>query len=181
MSKFDASIPVLTEVFQDQSAAPAQAPTAEQPAPAGDASAHPAAWPYRAAGAAADAPAPLPAAATSLPPADTSELDAARPPLPAEPAAQKPATPAPAEPLDWERLERQVSHSVLQQLTARVDFVLEQRINDSMEEVLDRALRRLTEELRAGLHDTLGKIVTRAVQQEIAHLQASAPQQDDKR
>jgi len=181
MSKFDASIPVLTEVFQDEPAPPpAQAPVAEQPAPAGDASTHPAAWPYRAAGAAGDAPAPLPEAAVLPAPADTSELDAARPPLPADLAAEPPAPPA-AEPLDWERLERQVSHSVLQQLTARVDFVLEQRINDSMEEVLDRALRRLTEEIRAGLHDTLGKIVTRAVQQEIAHLQASAPQQDDKR
>jgi hypothetical protein len=158
MSKFDASIPVLTEVFQDEPAPPpAQAPVAEQPAPLPE------------------------AAAAALPaPADTSELDAARPPLPADLAAEPPAPPA-AEPLDWERLERQVSHSVLQQLTARVDFVLEQRINDSMEEVLDRALRRLTEEIRAGLHDTLGKIVTRAVQQEIAHLQASAPQQDDKR
>jgi hypothetical protein len=165
MSKFDASIPVLTEVFQDEPAPPPAAPSS--------------AWPYRASDA-ADAPATVPETAALPTPADTSELDAARPPLPDDTPAVPPA-PAAAEPLDWERLERQVSHSVLQQLTARVDFVLEQRINDSMEEVLDHALRRLTEEIRAGLHDTLGKIVTRAVQQEIAHLQASAPQQDDKR
>lgn len=179
MSKFDASIPVLTEVFQDE---PALAPTAH--ASTGAPLVTPnrsAAWPYRAADA-ADATASASAAAPADPfaPADTSELDAARPPLPAEPEAEPPA-PATAEPLDWERLERQVSHSVLQQLSARVDFVLEQRINDSMEEVLNHALRRLTEEIRVGLHDTLNKIVTRAVQQEIAHLQASAPQPNDKR
>jgi hypothetical protein len=136
MSKFDASIPVLTEVFLDQ---PAQ-PVATSPAAAD--------------GAAASG-------------ADAPDLCAASPSAAAAP--------------DWAALERQVSQRVLQQLSARVDFVLEQRIKDSMEEVLTHALRGLTDEIRAGLHDTIGTIVTRAVQQEITHLQASAPEQDDKR
>lgn len=82
--------------------------------------------------------------------------------------------PAPAEPqpTEWEALERQLSERILQQLQSRVDFVLEQRIKDSMEEVLSTALRGLTAEIRSGLHDTLSKIVTRAVAQELTHLQA---------
>lgn len=73
---------------------------------------------------------------------------------------------------DFEALERRLSERILQQLQARVDFVLEQRIKDSMEEVLSHALRGLTAEIRHGLHDTLSKIVSRAVAQELTHLHA---------
>jgi len=76
--------------------------------------------------------------------------------------------------MDWEALERHVAEQVLQQLSSRVDFVLEQRIKDSISEALEHALHALTAEIREGLHDTIGKIVTRAVQQEITHLQASS-------
>ncbi|MGW8394095.1 hypothetical protein [Pseudoduganella sp. HUAS MS19] len=90
-----------------------------------------------------------------------------------------PAAPAPvAEAMlldeDWAALQQRVSEQVLQQLSNRVDFVLEQRIKDCMAEVLEQALHTLTSEIRAGLHDTIGKIVTRAVQQEITHLQANS-------
>jgi len=60
----------------------------------------------------------------------------------------------------------------LHQLQSRVDFVLEQRVKDSMEAVLNSALHELTREIRSGLHDTIQKIVTRAVAQELTHLQA---------
>lgn len=89
-----------------------------------------------------------------------------------EAAAAAPAPAAPAAPDDdWARLERQVSERVLHALQSRADFVLEQRVRDAMAEVLDRALKDLTSEIRAGLHQTLEKIVARAVAQEIAHLQ----------
>jgi len=116
---FDASIPVLTEIMQDE--APAQA-----------------------------APAPVVEAVAA------------------------PSLPAPDDDEAWEALERRLSERVLLQLSNRVDFVLEQRIKDSIGEVLDHALHALTVEIREGLHDTIGKIVTRAVQQEITHLQASS-------
>ena len=74
----------------------------------------------------------------------------------------------------WEALERRLTERVLHQLSNRVDFVLEQRIKDSIGEVLNHALHSLTVEIREGLHDTIGKIVARAVQQEITHLQASS-------
>jgi hypothetical protein len=116
---FDASIPVLTEIMQDEAPSPA-----------------------------ADAPVAEATAAASLPAPDDDEA--------------------------WEALERRLSERVLQQLSNRVDFVLEQRIKDSIGEVLDHALHALTLEIRDGLHDTIGKIVARAVQQEITHLQASS-------
>jgi hypothetical protein len=71
----------------------------------------------------------------------------------------------------WNLLERRLSERILQQLQGRVDFVLEQRLRDSMEEVLKAAIAGLTEEIRSGLQDTIEKIVVRAVAQEISHLQ----------
>ena len=89
-------------------------------------------------------------------------------------AAQVTALPAQDDDEAWEALERRLSERVLQQLSNRVDFVLEQRIKDSIGEVLEHALHALTLEIREGLHDTIGKIVARAVQQEITHLQANS-------
>jgi hypothetical protein len=73
---------------------------------------------------------------------------------------------------EWDLLERRLSERILHQMQSRVDFVLEQRLRDSMAEVLQHALRGLTSEIQAGLQDTIEKIVARAVTQEIAHLQA---------
>lgn len=73
---------------------------------------------------------------------------------------------------EWDLLERRLSTRILQQLQSRVDFVLEQRIKDSMADVLSHALRDLTGEIRNGLQDTIEKIVARAVAQELTHLQA---------
>lgn len=88
--------------------------------------------------------------------------------------AEAPALPALDDAEAWEALERRLSERVLHQLSNRVDFVLEQRIKDSIHEVLNHALHTLTVEIREGLHDTIGKIVSRAVQQEITHLQANS-------
>jgi len=73
---------------------------------------------------------------------------------------------------EWNLLERRLSERILQQLQGRVDFVLEQRLRDSMEEVLQHALTGLTSEIRQGLQQTIEKIVVLAVAQELAHLQA---------
>ena len=120
---FDASIPVLTEVFSDKAdkAAPAErAPAAQDPV-----SIH----------------------------------------------LERRAVDTWTEP-EWNLLERRLSERILQQLQGRVDFVLEQRVRDSMEEALTKALDGFTSELRAGLQETIEKIVARAVSQELAHLQA---------
>lgn len=113
---FDASIPVLTEVFEDK----AEAPQAHEEAP-------------------------------------HAELE--------QRAIDNWTEP------EWNLLERRLSERILQQMQGRVDFVLEQRIKDSMEDVLQHALAGLTAEIRAGLQETIEKIVVRAVAQELAHLQ----------
>jgi hypothetical protein len=71
----------------------------------------------------------------------------------------------------WNLLERRLSERILQQLQGRVDFVLEQRLRDSMEHVLKHAIAGLTDEIRDGLQQTIEQIVLRAVQQELTHLQ----------
>lgn len=91
--------------------------------------------------------------------------------FPAAAAHQADQAPMPGD-AQWAALERRVAENVLQQLQSRVDFVLEQRIRDSLEEVLNQALHNLTSEIRHGLHDALGAIVSRAVSQELLHLQA---------
>jgi hypothetical protein len=101
----------------------------------------------------------------------------------AAPALAAVALPAPAEgqletraidswtAREWEQLERRLCERIVQQLQGRADFVLEQRLRDSMAEVLQRSVSSLTEQIREGLQDTIEKIVVRAVSQELAHLQ----------
>ena len=117
---FDASIPVLTEVFDK----------AEAPAPA-----------------------------VALPVQDALHAD-----------LEQRAIDSWSEP-EWTLLERRLSERILQQLQGRVDFVLEQRLKDSMEEVLRHAVAGLTAEIQQGLQQTIEKIVVRAVAQELTHLQ----------
>ena len=71
----------------------------------------------------------------------------------------------------WNLLERRLSERILQQMQGRVDFVLEQRLRDSMEDILQHALADLTAEIRLGLQKTIETIVVRAVAQELTHLQ----------
>lgn len=124
-SAFDASIPLLTEVFQEKVDAVEASAPASSPAPQDDMSA----------------------------------------------GLEARAVASWSEP-EWNLLERRLSERILQQLQGRVDFVLEQRLRDSMEAVLQRTLDGLTEEIGKGLQQTIEQIVLRAVAQEIAHLQA---------
>ena len=119
---FDASIPVLTEVF-DKEEAPSPAPAA-----------------------------PLPVQGTLHADLEQRAIDTWSEP-------------------EWTLLERRLSERILQQLQGRVDFVLEQRLKDSMEEVLRHAVAGLTAEIQQGLQQTIEKIVVRAVAQELTHLQ----------
>ena len=62
---------------------------------------------------------------------------------------------------EWAMMEHRLAERIMHKLQSRVDFVLEQRIKDSMAEVLTHALHGLTNEIRIGLHDTIEKIVAR--------------------
>ncbi|MFZ6752412.1 hypothetical protein ACO0KY_03465 [Undibacterium sp. Dicai25W] len=67
----------------------------------------------------------------------------------------------------WQLLEQTLRENVLKQVLARVDFVLEHRVRDSLADVLQTAVSGLAEEIRTGLKNSLEDVVTRAVNQEI--------------
>ncbi len=70
---------------------------------------------------------------------------------------------------EWTRMEQKISERVLTQLMSRIDAVLEQR----MQEVLSTSLQRAAEEIKHGLQQTLGEVVSDAVAQEINELHFS--------
>lgn len=72
----------------------------------------------------------------------------------------------------WEQLEVELRERVLQQVLDRIDFVLEQRVRDSLADVLQTAVTELASEIRTGLHHTLKEVVTRAVSQELIKAQS---------
>jgi len=139
---FDASIPVLTEVVNGQADQPSTpASAAESSAP--------------------EALAPVAEAATDTDADDAGELG--------EQMERRAIDRWSGE--QWSVMERRVTNRILQQLQGRVDFVLEQRLRDGIAEAVERAMGDLADELRIGLQGTLGEVVSRAVSQEIAHLQ----------
>lgn len=73
----------------------------------------------------------------------------------------------------WEQLEREVRERVLRQVLDRIDFVLEQRVRDSLADVLQTAVENLANEIKGGLHHAVRDVVTRAVSQEISKLQST--------
>jgi len=73
----------------------------------------------------------------------------------------------------WSRLEQEVRERVLQQVLERIDSILEQRVRDSLADVLQTATEQLAADIRSSLHGGVKEVVTRAVTQEIARLQAT--------
>lgn len=71
-----------------------------------------------------------------------------------------------------QRIEREVAERVLQQLMSRVDFVLEQRIRDSLADVLQTAVDGLACQLRFGLKETVEDVLARAISLEMKKLQS---------
>lgn len=73
----------------------------------------------------------------------------------------------------WDSLEREIRERVLYQVLERIDFVLEQRVRDSLADVLQLAVESLAADIRNGLHHTVKEVITRAVAQEITKLQSA--------
>ena len=74
---------------------------------------------------------------------------------------------------EWNRLEREIRERVLHQIIERIDFVLEQRVRDSLADVLQTAVEGLAADIKGGLHVSLRDVVHRAVTHEIAKLKAA--------
>ncbi len=156
----DANIPVLTDIIGPQDkpvvnelvAAPAAVPAPVAPtAPVAPIA----------------TPTPQPPIATRMPDAP-GVSDAPDASLAANPAA----APVISEE-EWQRLEQSIREGVLKQVLARVDFVLEHRVRDSLADVLQTAVEHLATDIRAGLHKTMEEVVTRAVMQEISKAKMS--------
>ena len=112
---------------------------------------------------------------------------AAAPQAPAAPAGPLPAQPVPAQDrrvqdrrtqagaLDgdaWRTLEERLVARVLDRLLPRIDVVLEDQVRSQMAVVLDHVAERLGAEMRAALQQSIEHVVARAVEQELAHLNA---------
>ncbi len=156
----DSGIPVLTEVLVTP---PRVAPPASIPVP-----------PSTSAAAAAKSIAtPLPAFLTARAVETAAEDLADIPVLQVE--IETPPAPIEHAPIngwldeEWTRMEQKISERVLTQLLSRIDTVLEER----MQEVLSASLQRAMEEIKQGLHQTLGEVVSDAVAQEINNLHFS--------
>lgn len=87
-------------------------------------------------------------------------------------AVEAETTPAAHQPIDgwldeeWSRLEQKVSERVLTQLLERIEPVLEQRIKDSLAQVMQLA----AEGIKQDLHQTLAEAISDAVAQEVDKL-----------
>lgn len=75
----------------------------------------------------------------------------------------------------WLQMEHKLKENVLRQVLARVDFVLEHRVRDSLAEVLQSAVDQLADDIRAGLRQSLEEVITRAVTQELSKLKSHKP------
>jgi hypothetical protein len=141
----DAGIPILTEVI----------PVSPETEPEQDAE------PALARQAAAPAPATVAPAVT-----------------PTAAVTQQQATPIEQAVLEWDEerwdlLEREIRERVLYQVMEQIDGALEQRVRDSLADVLQVAVEGLASDLKGGLRNTIKDVVTRAVSQEITKLQNS--------
>ena len=74
---------------------------------------------------------------------------------------------------DWEQLEINISERISRQVLSRIDVVLEQRVRDSLADVLQLSVEGLAMDIKRGLHQTLEDVISLAVAQEIARLQTS--------
>jgi predicted transcriptional regulator len=70
----------------------------------------------------------------------------------------------------WQELELTLKENILRQVLARVDFILEHKIRDSLAEVLQNSVDKLANDIQLGLKNSLEDVVTRAVSQEIAKI-----------
>ena len=72
-----------------------------------------------------------------------------------------------------QRLEIEVSERVLHNLFGQIDLMLEQRVRDSLADVLQTAVDGLAQQIKQGLQQTMGEVVSRAVSQEIAKINST--------
>lgn len=92
-------------------------------------------------------------------------------PLPVAGSHDLPAgKPAAMDDRQWQQLETDLREVVLEQLLGRVETMLEQRVRDTLADVLQIAVSNLADEIRGGLRDALTDMVEQAIADELAQV-----------
>lgn len=146
-SMSDAGIPLLTEVI-----APA-APLSPIRQPEG----HESLVPGRES-AATDAPSP---------PVDVEAFGVSASPVLDEKPGELIAPP------DWDKLEREIRERITARLREKIDTVVEQRMEETLADLLQIAVESITSEIRQSLHQAISDTVSQAVAAEISLLKQS--------
>lgn len=73
---------------------------------------------------------------------------------------------------DWSRLERELRERIVQQLRAKIDTIVEQRVQENLSDMLQIAVESIAMELRSGLHQVLSDTVSEAVAAELSSLKS---------
>lgn len=74
---------------------------------------------------------------------------------------------------EWRQLEAEIKERITHQVLTRIDFVLEQRVRDTLADVLQTAVEGVANEIKQGLRVTLEDVIARAITQEITKLKTS--------
>ena len=132
-----------------------------------------------------DAESGIPLLTEVLPVEDDDNLTHAIAALPAPPMLLEfsiPELPLPGPPGDgpeshWSeqdlaRLQAEISDRITHQVLRRIDLMLEQRVRDSLADVLQLAVSGLAQSIRHDLKQTLEEAITRSVAQELSHFQS---------
>lgn len=72
---------------------------------------------------------------------------------------------------DWEKLAQELHERILRQLQDRIDIVIEQRVRDSLNAVLQTAVQGLADQIKMCVHTTLNDVISSAVATEIYNFQ----------
>jgi hypothetical protein len=94
-------------------------------------------------------------------------------PAPAAEIVPRPPAASASTPWDealWQEAEHDMRERVLHQVMQGIDRALEQRVRDSLADVLQVAVERLALEIRQGLHHSVKELVSQAVAEEIRSL-----------
>ena len=74
---------------------------------------------------------------------------------------------------EWNRLERKIGGRILQQVMARLESVIEQRVRDALAEVLQVSVESLATDIKHNLQGALRETIFEAVRDEISRMQTA--------
>jgi len=74
---------------------------------------------------------------------------------------------------EWNRLERKIGGRILHQVMERLESDIEERVRNVLADVLQVAVETLANDIKQNLQVTLHEVISKAVKDEISHMQTS--------